>query len=601
MSVDDELSPGLHGAKARRTLVVADVVESVRLMLAYESDVIDRWRRFVDEVVRQVLPAHQGRMVKSLGDGMLLEFETVHLAVAASMDMQRRMPSYNVGRTPDAAMHLRVGAHEADVVVDKFDVFGAGVNLAARLGSLAGPGEVVVSAQVRDKLIADVDAVVHDMGDCYLKHIEEPVRAFRLVPKPTPGMAAANDETAHALPGTRPLVPRIAVMPFANASDEARLMRAGESVGDDLIATMSRCPYWQITSRLSTAALAPRQLDLRELGRLLKVDFVVTGSISLSGPNAHLKVELAEVMNGTVLWSESISLRVDELMMGPQAAGPRVSNLVMRAVLRREMELAHVSAMPNLPSYALLLQAISLLHSWVPSQASRALSVLAHLEDRHPRSPDVFGWQAYWHLGQVYQRNAVDDEQAVRLARRNSQKALELDIHHAMSLVVQGHLKLSFDRDLEGAERLLRQALRSNPSESTAWLFIAQSLVLQGRRDEALAALAQSQQLSPLDPLAYFHEVFAASVYSAADRHEQALAHAERAVMANSNHLSSLAMLIIARELAGQRELASEAAKRYLAFRPDASVARFLSGHIVPGSTLAVRDAQALRSAGIPE
>jgi adenylate cyclase len=257
--------------------------------------------------------------------------------------------------------------------------------------------------------------------------------------------------------------------------------------------------------------------------------------------------------------------------------------------------------MPNLPSYALLLQAISLTHSCVSTQAIRAQQVLAHIEDRHPRSPDVFGWHAYWYLGQIYQRNAQSDDHAIKLARRHAHRALELDTQHSLALTIDGHIKLSFDRDIEGAEHVFRQALRSNSSESMAWLFLAQALVLQGRGSEALASLAQSQQLSPLDPLAYFHEAFAASVNSAADCHEQAWIHAERAVMANAYHLASLAILIITRQLSGRTEQAREAALRYMAYRPDASVARFLAGHICPQSQLALRDAEALRSAGIPE
>jgi adenylate cyclase len=583
----------------RRTLVVADVVESVRLMLAYESDVIDRWRRFVDEVVTQVLPLHRGRMVKSLGDGMLLEFEAVPQAVAASMDMLLRMPAYNVGRTPDARMHLRIGAHEADVVLDKLDVFGAGVNLAARLGSLASPGEAVVSARVRDQLIADVDASVHDMGDCYLKHIDEPVRAFRLVPKHPMG-AAANSSVKSGVINSRPMVPRIAVMPPINTSDEARIMRAGESLGDDLIATMSRCAYWQVTSRLSTSALSKRNLPLREVGALLKVDFVVTGTVSLAGDHAHLSFQLADVTGSTVLWSESFDVRVDALVVGPHAMAPRVSAQIMKAVLRREMALSHVAAMPNLPSYALLLQGISLMHSFVPTQVVRARSVLAHLEDRHPRSPDVFSWSAYWHLIQVFQHWSTEVARDLGIARRQVANALELDSNHAQALALQGHLSIAFDHDLVKAEIHLRRALHANPNESIAWLFLAQTLVLLDRGDEAIAALEQSRRLSPLDPLAYFYDAFAASIYSGVRRHDDAVEHAERAVLANANHLSSLAVLIIARQLAGHDEKAKQAAKRYLAMRPDASVSRFLNSHPMSSGSIAQDAARALLLSGIP-
>ena len=166
--------------RQRRAIVVVDVVESVRLMQANEADVIDRWRRFVNEVRTQVLPVHGGRLVKSLGDGLLLEFEGVPAAVAASLDIQRRIAPFNAGRLGDAVMGLRIGVHLADVVVDDVDIYGAGVNLAARLATLARSDDVVVSAQVRDDLVQGLDADFEDLGECFPKHIPEPVRAYRV-------------------------------------------------------------------------------------------------------------------------------------------------------------------------------------------------------------------------------------------------------------------------------------------------------------------------------------------------------------------------------------------------------------------------------------
>lgn len=589
-----ESPPWVEPPRSRRTLVVVDVVESVRLMLTHESDVIERWRRFVDEVVQQVLPRHAGRLVKSLGDGMLLEFEAVPQALAAVFDMQARMPAYNVGRPSDAAMHLRVGAHEADVVVDKLDVFGAGVNLAARLASLAGPGEAVVSASVRDKIIPNVDAAIQDMGDCYMKHIEQPVRAFRVAP-----VGAAQRAAVH-LPQQRALVPRLAVLPLANASDDARLMKAGESLADDLIATLSRCAFWQVTSSLSSTALAQRDFDLRAIGELLHVDFVMTGSVSLAGPHAHIKLELAEVVSGAVVWSDALSLKVENLMVGPDALAPRVSVQVMKALLRREMALAHVAAMPNLPSYALLLQAIGLMHSAVLKQAERSRETLEYLHERHPRAPDVLAWTAQWHLFHIFQRLNVDSSRVVDTARRTLLKAIDLDSSHPLSLALYGHVLTMMDRDPPKAEIPIRQALSANPNEPIAWLFLSHALLHQDRGEEAVTALEQATALSPIDPLKYFFDSFASAVYVGVDRFEDAIACADRAVRANASHLPSLAMLVISHSLAGNAKTAREVAARYLALRPSASVKSFLASHIAPSSAYAKRDAKALSDSGIP-
>ena len=204
---EDVSWPELH--RVRRAIVVVDVVESVRLMQANEADVIDRWRRFVAEVRTQVLPKHGGRMVKSLGDGMLLEFETVPTAVAAAFDIQRTVARYNDGYEPDAQIWLRAGGHVGDVTEDELDVYGPAVNLAARIATLAGPGQIAVSVEARDELASDVDAVLEDLGNCYFKHLVEPVRCFLVRPPSAllamapPIPAADKRRSTPALPSCR--------------------------------------------------------------------------------------------------------------------------------------------------------------------------------------------------------------------------------------------------------------------------------------------------------------------------------------------------------------------------------------------------------------
>ena len=168
--------------RVHRAVLVVDVVESVRLLLTHEDDVIGRWRRFVADIRADVLPKHGGRMVKSLGDGMLLEFESVIGALNAAMELHSRVQAYNADRPPSSELHLRAGLHNADIVVDELDVYGAGVNLASRLATLAGPDETIISPEARDAIVPGLDIDVEDLGECYLKHFTEPQRAYRAGP-----------------------------------------------------------------------------------------------------------------------------------------------------------------------------------------------------------------------------------------------------------------------------------------------------------------------------------------------------------------------------------------------------------------------------------
>ncbi len=605
--------------RARRALVVVDVVESVRLMLTFETDVIDRWRRFVHDVVTQVLPGvghasrgHAGgdagsaRMVKSLGDGLLLEFEQVPQAVGSALEMQRRLPSFNVGRPQQAALHLRVGVHVADVMVDTLDVFGSGVNLAARLAALGAPGDVVVSADVHAALdgahgkAADLRFI--DMGACYVKHMDEPVHAYRVMPAPM-AFSPSKDGSSVALaslPTHRALVPRVAVLPLVDASDDARLLRVGASVADDLINHMARCAHWQITSRLSTAAMGTRPLPLQELGERLQVDFVVTGSVVMQGDQVRVQLSLAEVASGAVLWADTLQSDTVQLMLGEQAVSRRATILLMRALLRREVALSHAAAVPNLPSYALLLQAVSQMHSLAPGQAERALDTLAHLSERHPRAADVLAWQAQWHMLRYFQHLSANPAGDVQAVQTLLAKALALQGDHALALTLQGHVSASIHRDNAQAEAHFRAALRCNPNESLAWLFLSHALACLDRNLEAVSALEQARALSPLDPLAYFHDVFAASVYGASGLYDDALRCAKRAVVSNPHHLSSMVVLIVAQHDAGLFEDAKASAQRYLKVRPQASLQLLIDRHPGGDGLMARREIQALLSSGIP-
>ncbi len=583
--------------RVRRTLVVVDLVESVRLMQKDEADIIGRWRKFVKEVATQLLPLHQGRLVKSLGDGLMMEFKEVRRAVAAALEVHERMATYNVGRGLDAAMYLRVGANVADVVVDALDVYGTGVNVAARLAALAalaGPGEVVVSADVRDELVIEVDASVADMGDCYVKHVDQPLRVFRIT---RPGRMLVPPA---ALPRQRPMVPRIAILPLLDSGDEARLLRVGDSLCDDLTARMSRCAYWQITSRLSTVSLAQRDLDLRALGDILQVDFVVSGSVHLAGSRGQVNLELTEVRTGAVIWADALESDVERMVVGDGSIAGRANALMMRSLLQREMSYTHDAAMPNLPSYALLLQAISLMHSLTGTQFERAYETLSHLGERHPRSPDVLAWKANWHVFRVLQKWSSHPERDIVVAQQHLSKALDIDASHAFARTLVGHLAAAIEHDADKAEENLRLALNSNPNEPLAWLILSRVLACRDRALEAVTALEQARALSPLDPMAYFYDVYAASVYGAAGQYENALHYAKRSVTANLNHLPGLAVLIIALHDAGQLDEARQAAQRYLHLRPDASVSGFLRNHMAPTRSIGKREADALSVAGIP-
>ena len=257
-------------------MLVADLVESVRLVAEDEEDAVRRWTAFVADVSSHLLVEHGGRLVKSLGDGLLLEFSTASRAVECALAMRDGIARQNWQAPAHRTMRLRFGLHVADVVVDMLDIYGAGVNLAARLATLARPGDIVVSAEARDQFVPGLDPELDDMGDCFLKHLEGPVRAFKVAGPPL--LPALQDESA----GKRSLDMSIAVIPFTPATSDSAGALVGELIADNAIVWMSKQPGIRVISRLTTTALRDRGDLSRHARTAVRVAYVLTGTFTLS-------------------------------------------------------------------------------------------------------------------------------------------------------------------------------------------------------------------------------------------------------------------------------------------------------------------------------
>lgn len=582
--------------RVTKTIVVVDVVESVRLMQANEADVIDRWRRFVHEVRSQVLPAHAGRMVKSLGDGMLLEFENVSQAVVAAFEIYKRIEPYNLARDDAAALYLRMGVHSAEVLVDELDIYGTGVNLCARLASLAGPGELIASSEVRDMLTHGIDGSLEDLGDCYLKHLKEPIRAYRI--GPPHDVAAAPRRLADA---TLALRAGVAVMPLQVPASAPGEQCVGDALADQLIAALSRSTELQLISRLSTSACAGRTMTPAALGRQLGVPYVVSGSCHLSGGHARVQLELCDTRNEQIVWAGGHNLKLAEALLGHDDFATEVASQLAAAVAVHELKRSSTRSMPSLESYALLLAAIALMHRMSPQAFERSHQMLEHLVERHPRLAVPRAWLGKWHILKVAQGWASDPIEEGRRARSVVGRALDAEPDHSLALAIDGLACAYALKDLDAAKRSYAMALQSNPSESLAWLF--SSALHSYRSDEghlAAAAADRAMQLSPLDPLRYYYCTFAATAHLSAGHYERAVELARDSIQANRTHSPAYRNLAISLVLSGQVDEARLAVGELLQLEPQLTVNAFRKRYPGQDAPHAQTYADALAEAGLP-
>ncbi len=572
--------------RARRAIVVVDVVESVRLMQEDEAGFIDRWRRFVHEVRTEVLPKHGGRMVKSLGDGMLLDFERAPQAMAAALHLQSLAQTH--GRLP-----LRLGAHVSEVVVDELDLFGSGVNLAARVAGLAEPGQIAITSEIRDELVDGLDVELEDLGPCWLKHVDTPVHAFgvrrsalRLL-QPTPiGMSIAMS---------------IAVLPLTCSAGTAEHAALGDFIADALIASLSLAPELRVLSRLSTRIVHERALDVVEAAQLLGATYLLSGSFGVHGQKMIIDVEMADAKTAAVVWTRRIASTIDDLFAHPSEPLDSLSSEAHRALLDSESRQVKSRPLPNLASYSLLLGSIGLVHRTTREDFERARNALDALIYREPRHGAGYTWLTKWHFLRMIRGLAPSPQREREEAQRRADEALERDDQSAVAWALRGLVHAFHGHDLQKADAAYLRALECNPSESLAWLYTATLRSWQGRGPEAVQAAQRALELSPLDPMRYYFESLAAAAHLSDGRYDEAIALARRSLRVHRGHTPTYRVMTIAQVLSGRITEAVATMAVLRAAEPGLTVAQYLERYPGRESPHASTYAQALRVAGLPD
>ena len=572
---------------------MVDVVESVRLIEQDEKGTISRWLSLIDHIESQVLGACHGRLVKSLGDGLLIEFDDVRSAVSAAFEILAASEHANTGLDPTQQILLRMGIEASNIMVEDRDVFGHGVNLAARLATLAGPGEIVASAQAREALTPDLDADVEDLGDCFLKHVQRPVRAYRI-----------------GLPGERPvikpsiplgkLLPTVAVIPFTGHYATAEHLVLGEILAEEVIGALSRSPEVNVISRLSTTAFRERIITLEEVRTHLNTNYVLSGRYRVNDGNVVLNVELADSKSGQVVWADRLTDKVSGLLAGDQEFIGHIVQNIGAAVLSRELRRAQSHALPTLKSYTLLMAAIALMHRLSLNDFEESRKLLETLIDRASRQSVPYAWLAKWHVLRVQQGWSDNPEKDGKLALDCTKRALDVDPDSSLALAIDGFAHTNLLKKLDVAEDRYDQAIQSNPNDSLAWLLKGTLHAFTGDGEKAVEFTQRALRLTPLDPHRYFYDSLAATALLAAHQFEDALELARRSLRANRIHTSTLRAVTVAQWQLGLEDEARETARELRQLEPGLTVSGWLGRSPSADYGIGREWADVLLKAGIP-
>lgn len=553
-----------------RTVLVVDIVEFVRLMEQDEADTVMRVQELFGGINSQLLPRHGGRLVKSLGDGIMAEFGTVPAAMDCALDMHRAAEVRNEGLPESRAMWLRAAAAYGDVYDTGHDIQGKAVNLAARLLTLASPGGTVVSPDVRDRLVSGLDAEAEDLGNCYLKHLSAPVRAYRV--------SQRTERSARPLgPPHSGLALRaaVAVMPLAPRFPDPVHAALGDLLADQITAGLSHSENLQVISRLSCAALAGRAMGLAEIGAALGANYVASGSFEVEGDRVKVRVELARTHDQSALWIDQLESRIDDVLHGRDGIVPRAVAAISDLIIQAELARSEGVPLPNLQSHSLLMASIGLIHRSSLQDFERAREILEHLAQRHPRLPHAHAWMGKWHAMKLVQGLSSDPDAEAGRALDTAHRALDNDPRSSLALTMKGLVQGFMFKDLRAADDCYRSALEANPNEALAWLYTGTLRGWQGRGEEAWTAAQKALSLSPLDPMRYYFESLAGFAALAAGRFADAEELAGHSLRANRLHTATHRTLVIAKWQRGDEQGARVVMSDMLLREPMFSCARY--------------------------
>lgn len=534
-----------------KVVLVIDLVESVRLMAANEAAVVNQWRGFMHHATSQVLPACHGRLVKSLGDGLLVEFDRPTDGVRAALALHQYFAPLNQTLPSSQQLHLRAGLNATNLYVDENDVYGHGVNLAARVADLAAPGETLVTTSVFDGIVVGVDAEVEDRGESYLKHWPEPVRTWLLYPVSTTSAAVRPRVPEGAATDFRP---SIAVVPFETRSHAAEQFVIGELIADGVIAQLARSQNLRVISRMSTTAFRGRQSSADEIGHHLDTAFVLGGSYVTYGDKVVIMAELSDRKRGEVIWADRLTGDTRDLLETQSSLLDALCAACAKALLNDVVQRTLVLPVPQLDSNALMLGGITLMHRSTPRDLQRSLQLLEAVVERHKRVATPWAWLAKLHIMQVMQGISVEPAQDFRRAIDTADRALDLDPSSSLAMAIKGHALCHLGEDVDASRLLLQRATEVNPNEPLAWLYASVWAHLWGSSEDAVRQGAKSIELSPLDPLKYYFESITATGYVELGEYATAIALCQSSLLKNRYHLPTIRTLLIAQYEAGRRK-----------------------------------------------
>jgi TolB-like protein/class 3 adenylate cyclase len=477
-------------------ILAADVAGYSRLMGADEEGTLERLKALRRELVDPKIAEHHGRIVKTTGDGLLVEFPSVVDAVRCAVEVQHTMPERNTDVTPNDRIELRIGINLGDVIVDGDDLYGDGVNIAARIEALADAGGVFVSNTVHDHVRDRLPFLFEDLGEQQVKNITRPVRVYRV-----------HDVVAKSpsAPGSTPLLlpdkPSIAVLPFANMSGDPEQEYFADGMVEEIITALSRTRWLFVIARNSSFTYKGQTVDVKQVGRELGVRYVLEGSVRKAGGRVRITAQLIDAVTGTHLWADHFDGSLEDVFELQDRVAVSVAGVIEPALQAAEMRRSAARLTIDLTAYDLYLRALA---AFFPITRERAFEALGLLKqgiaiDRH--YGPALSLAAICHMALVRDGWAEEAQRSRCKAIEFARQALEVSENDPRILANAAVVLAHFGEDMGAMIGLIDRALWLNPSYARGWNLSGGLRLWAGQPDLAIEHLETARRLSPREPV----------------------------------------------------------------------------------------------------
>ena len=576
-------------------ILAADVVGYSRLMGLNEAGTLAALKAHRGELIEAEIASHGGHIINLTGDGMLVEFASVVAAVECAAAIQIGVADRNRGVPPDERVEFRIGVNLDEVITDGSDIFGDGVNIAARLEGFADPGTVCVSSAVFNQVKNRVRYAFEDLGTQRFKNIAEPVHVFRL--DPTGPNDPSSAPVCRAAAPRPPEKPSIAILPFANLSGDPEQDYLAEGLRLDIQATLVHASELFLIAPATVARYRGRATPAEQAGRELGVRYVLQGAVRRSGGRIRVSTELTDVMARQIVWAE----RYDRVLED----GFDVQDEIVAEVLKGldvklasgERWLLH-SSLRSLQALDAFYRGLSRFYAGTKDDNAAAREAFEALTRLQPDSPVGPAYLCFTHWVDAFRGWTDSKERSLSEAEGWAEKSISFRGNNGLAHIVLASVHLLNRRHDEALAECYR-AVQLRPNCPTANCYLANILHYCGRSDEAVAHVEEAIRITPVYP-PWYMTVLAAAYRESGD-FEKSIAAAERGIRMSPGDRDLKVVLCSAYSLAGQPQRARPLAREVVAAEPAFSIRSYVESQAYKDGGTLERLSESLRLAGLPE